>query len=262
MNNLQLDRPLVCFDLETTGIDVMRDRIVQIALIRVEPDGSRRSFESLVNPECPIPPGATRVHGITDADVADKPTLARLCAELETMLDGADLAGFNSIRFDLPLLENELQRVGGSFDAGGRRHLDALRIFHRLERRDLTAAYKFYCGKDLVGAHSALVDTEATLEILDAQIAHYDEVPADTEALHRFCNPDANKYVDRTRKFVWNDAGEAVFTFGKLRDRTLRDVVTEASGRSYLEWMIGKDFSDEVKDILRGALNGVFPRRS
>lgn len=261
MQHLRLDRPLAAFDLETTGTDVEKDRIVQIAIVRVEPDGSRRVFESLVNPERPIPPGATAVHGIADADVRDQPTFAGIRREVEEILAGADLAGFNSIRFDQPLLEEELRRAGGAPDLRSARHLDAMAIFHAMERRDLTAAYRFYCGKELVNAHSARADAEATLEILDAQVGRYDELPADPESLHRFCNPQAGRFLDRDGKFEWNEQGLAVFTFGKLRGQTLDQAVAAADGRGYLEWMLNKDFSEAVKGILRDALAGVLPRK-
>ncbi len=260
MRNLKLDRPLAVFDLETTGIDVEKDRIVQIAIIRVSPDGTRRTFETLVNPEVPIPPEATKVHGIKDADVQGMPTFSQIRREVEEYLDGADLAGFNSIRFDTPLLAAEMRRAGSEFDDHGVRQVDAMRIFHQMERRDLTSAYRFYCDQELVNAHSALADTEATLEILDAQVGRYEEVPAEVPALHRFCNPDEGKFVDRTRKFIWNDEGQAVFTFGKLKGQSLQKAC-QSEGRGYLEWMLGKDFSDEIKSILRGALAGEFPAR-
>ena len=256
MQNLHLERPLVVFDLETTGIDVDKDRIVQIAMIRVESDGARQEWETLVNPEQPIPPASTAIHGITDADVRDAPTFSQLRAEVEQRLDGADVAGFNSIRFDLPLLEAELVRAGARPDFAGVRHLDAMRIFHTMEPRNLGAAYRFYCEEELAGAHTALADTRATLEVLDAQVGRYDEVPTDVDALHRFCNPDEGKWVDRSRKFAFDDQGEAVFAFGKLRGTRLRD-----ADRGYLEWMVGKDFSAEIKEILRAALDGTFPQR-
>jgi DNA polymerase-3 subunit epsilon len=261
MRHLRLARPLVVFDLETTGTDVDKDRIVQIGLIRVEPDGGRRSWEHLVNPERPIPPEATAVHGIRDEHVRDEPTFAQLRAEIEQWFAGADLAGYNSVRFDLPLLQAELSRAGSAFDFAGVRHLDAMAIFFAMERRDLTAAYRFYCDKELEGAHHALADVAATLEVLDAQIGRYEELPTDVDALHRLCNPDEGRFVDRSRKFAWNDRGEAVFTFGKYNGRSLQDTLADAGGRGYLEWMLGKDFSDEVKGILRAALGGVFPNR-
>lgn len=260
MQNLVLDRPLVAFDLETTGTNPERDRIVEIAMIRVEPDGSRRTFRSLVNPQMPIPPGASKVHGISDDDVADAPTLAALAAQITALLDGADLAGYNSARFDAPLLEHDLRRVGCDLSLEGRRHLDAQRIFHRMEPRTLTAAYAKYCGKDLVDAHSALADVEATLEVLDAQIAYYEEVPATSAELHAFCHPDEDRWVDRGRKFYWDDEGGARFAFGKYKDMSLQQVKAENAG--YLEWMLGKDFGDDVVRILREALEGRFPVRS
>ena len=258
MKNLQLQRPLAVFDLETTGVDVEKDRIVQIAIIRVEPDGSRRTFESLVNPERPIPPEATLIHGIKDSDVADQPTFSLIRQDVEEMLTGADLAGFNSIRFDTPLLQNELRWSGSQLDLGEARQVDAMRIFHTMEPRNLAAAMQFYCARELVGAHGALADTEATLAILDAQVGHYEDLPSTVDALHTFCNPNEGRYVERTRKFAWTEAGEAVFTFGKLKGQTLQQAV-QGDGRGYMEWMLGKDFSEEVKDILRNALVGVFP---
>ncbi len=261
MQNLDLDRPLVCFDLETTGVDVLKDRIVQIALIRVEPGGERRTYQTLVNPECPIPPGASAVHGIRDEHVRSAPNFAQIRSDVEEFLEGADLAGFNMVRFDLPLLENEIRREGGKFDARGRRLLDAMRIFHTMEPRNLEAAMRFYCGRELEGAHSAEADALATLDVLDAQLARYPDLPRDSEQLHAFCNPDADRYVDRTRKFRWNDQGDAVFSFGKHEGRSLREMVTNPKDRGYLEWMLGKDFPEEIKGILRDALGGVFPVR-
>jgi DNA polymerase-3 subunit epsilon len=259
MKNLRLDRPLVCFDLETTGTDVNRDRIVQIGLIRVEPDGDRRSFESLVNPQVPIPAAATAVHGITDADVADQPTLDRLASEISELFAGADLLGFNSNRFDLPLLNAEMLRVGHPLDLAGRRLLDAMHIFHFKEPRDLTAAFRFYCGKELVGAHSALADASATLEIFDAQLARYGDLPRSAEGLHKLCNPNEGRWVDGTRKFIWNEQGEAAFAFGKNRGRTLREVA--ATSPDYFDWILNSDFGAEVKQIAGEARQGRFPRR-
>lgn len=261
MKNLKLDRPLAVFDLETTGVDPDKDRIIQIAIIRIEPDGRRTTFESLVNPEIPIPPDSTKVHGITDSDVQDKPTFSQIRGEVEEYLKDAVLGGFNSINFDTPLLMAEMNRCEGELDLRGVLQIDAMRIFHTMERRDLTAAYRFYCDEELVGAHSALVDTEATLAILDSQIGRYEEVPKDVVELHKFCNPHEGKYVDRRGKFLWSDDGEAIFTFGKYKNQVLNEVCKDQRGRGYLEWMLGKDFNEEVKDILRSALDGVFPKK-
>ena len=207
----------------------------------------------------PIPPGATAVHGITDDDVRDQPTFPQICSKVEEFFAGADLAGYNSIRFDQPLLQAELVRAESTLDLQESRHLDAMTIFHKMERRDLSAAYRFYCGQELVGAHSALADTTATLEILDAQVGHYEDVPDTTQALHDFCNADQARFVDRERKLAWNDQGEPEFTFGKLRGRTLASVCSDPDGRGYLEWMLKKDFSADLMDIIRDALAGVYP---
>lgn len=259
MQNLTLDRPLVCFDLETTGIRIDGDRIVEIGLVRVEPDGSKREYRTLINPEMPIPPQATAVHGIRDADVRDAPRLADAAAEIVAFFEGADLAGFNSVGFDAPLLECELRRAGVDFSLAGRRHLDAMRLFHAMEPRTLVAAYAKYCGKDLTGAHAALADVQATLEVLDAMVGRYDELTGDVDALHAISNPDEGRWVDRTRKFEWDDHGRACFTFGKHRGKPLQDVAAQFP--DYLEWMLGKDFSDEVSGILRRALTGEYPER-
>ncbi|HOX26847.1 MAG TPA: 3'-5' exonuclease [Candidatus Krumholzibacteria bacterium] len=261
MQNLQLDRPLVCFDLETTGTDPAKDRIVQIALVRVEPDGGRRTFTTLVNPQRPIPAEATAVHGIRDEHVRAAPSFSQIRAEVEEFLAGADLVGFNALNFDLPLLEAEIRREGGAFQARGRRLLDAMVIFHRKEPRNLVAAVRFYCGRELAGAHSAEADALATLDVLDAQLARYPDLPRDADGLHAFCNRGQERFVDRGRKFRWNDQGDAVFAFGKHEGKSLRDMARNQQDRGYLEWMLGKDFSEEVKGILRDALAGTYPVR-
>ena len=261
MKNLTLDRPLVCFDLETTGIDVQKDRIVQIALIRVEPGGDRRTYSTLVNPQRPIPAEASAIHGIRDEHVRNAPSFSQIRTDVEEFLEGADLAGFNMVRFDLPLLEAEIRREGGRFDARDRRLLDAMRIFHKMEPRNLEAAVRFYCDRELEGAHSAEADASATLDVLDAQLGRYESLPRDPAALHAFCNPGHDRFVDRTRKFRWNDQGEAVFAFGKHEGRSLKEMVANPKDRGYLEWMLGKDFPEEVDGILKDALDGVFPVR-
>jgi len=261
MQNLNLDRPLVCFDLETTGVDVQKDRIVQIALIRVEPGGERRTYSTLVNPQRPIPPEASAIHGIRDEHVRNAPSFSQIRTDVEEFLDGADLAGFNMVRFDLPLLEAEIRREGGRFDARDRRLLDAMHIFHKMEPRNLEAAVRFYCDRELEGAHSAEADASATLDVLDAQLGRYESLPRDAAALHAFCNPGHDRFVDRTRKFRWNDQDEAVFAFGKHEGRSLKEMVANPKDRGYLEWMLGKDFPEEVDGILKDALDGVFPVR-
>jgi len=260
MKNLTLDRPLVIFDLETTGTDPVSDRIVQIGLIRIELDGSCRTFVSLIDPQRPIPPQATAIHGITNVDVAGKPTFREIVPELSVLLEDADLAGYNSVRFDLPLLAEELHRAGRPLDMEGRRHLDAMVIFHQKEPRHLEAALRFYCDKELTKAHDALADASATLEVLDAQLGRYPDLPRDVTGLHQFCNQEEGRWVDASRKFAWTASGEAVFGFGKHRGKGLRAVA--ASAPDYLEWIISSDFSEEVKQIARDALEGNFPKRA
>jgi len=256
--SLRLDRPLVFLDTETTGTDLACDRIVQIALVKLHPDGRRETFESLVNPEIPIPSEAQAVHGISDADVALAPPFRRIAAEIVRFCAGSDLAGFNLGRFDVPLLRAEFQRAGQAWDLDGVRVVDVQRIFHAMEPRDLSAARRFYCGCEHAGAHGAMADTEATLEVLLAQLEHYPDLPRDVAGLDaRFNLPDS-RFVDSTRKFRWAN-GEVVFNFGQKRGRLLRDV----AGREpdYLEWMLAQDFGPEVRRLVREALDGIIPSR-
>jgi DNA polymerase-3 subunit epsilon len=263
MRRLRLDRPLVCFDLETTGTDIGRDRAVEIGLVRLEPDGRRTEWVRRVNPGGPIPPEATRVHGITDDDVRDAPKLAEIADELLALLAGADVAGFNSLGFDWPFLAAELERIGRPLDRAEARHVDAMRIFHQKEPRDLSAALRFYCGREHAGAHSALADAAATLDILAAQVARYDDLPEDVAGLHAFCGQGRENRVDGEGKLVWNEAGEAVFAFGKHKGRSLREVAAADPG--YLRFLQREDldrpFSSELRRIAREAEGGRWPER-
>lgn len=263
MRRLRLDRPLVCFDLETTGTDIGRDHVVEIGLVRLEPDGRRTEWVRRVNPGEPIPPEATRVHGITDDDVRDAPKLAEIADELLALLAGADLAGFNSLGFDWPFLAAEMERIGRPLDRAAARHVDAMRIFHQKEPRDLGAALRFYCGREHAGAHSALADAAATLDILAAQVERYDDLPEDVGGLHAFCGQGRENRVDGEGKLVWNEAGEAVFAFGKHRGRSLREVA--AADPSYLRFLQREDldrpFSPELRRIAREAEEGRLPER-
>jgi DNA polymerase-3 subunit epsilon len=257
---MKLDRPLCVFDLEATGTDVNQDRIVDICVLRLEPDGSEKLFQSLVNPGVPIPPEATAVHKITDDMVAAEPTLKDLAPKILEIFDGADLSGFNAAKYDVPLLANELKRAGFDWPLAGRRMADTFTIFARKERRDLTAAYKFYCGKDLSGAHRAEADVRAAAEVLFAQVERYEDLPKNMEGLAAFCAQVDASRVDAEGKFVWRN-GEAAFGFGnKHKGKTLREVV--ASDRGYINWMIEKgSFSPDVIKICRDALAGVYPAK-
>ena len=256
--NLNLDRPLVVFDIESTGVVPQRDRIVEIAVMKVMPDGTSRTTVRRLNPGMPIPPGATAVHGITDADVADCPMFEDIAEKLYAYLDGCDLAGYNIQGFDIPLLENEFKRVGLEFNTASRKVIDAYNIFCKLYPRTLTAAYKFFCGKDLEGAHGAAADTEATWEVILGQLAKHPELPRTAAELSDFADitdPDA---LDRTRRFKWNGE-DVVVNFGKYSGRSLRDIAENEPG--FLRWIIKNDFPDDVREIAGNALIGKFPER-
>lgn len=254
VERFDLERPLAFLDLETTGRNPATDRIVEIAVLRVEPDGSSTFRVRRLNPQVSIPASATAVHGISDADVADEPVFSQVAKSLGDFLDGCDLAGFNLRRFDLPLLQEEFARAGAPLVVQGRAVIDMQSIFHTKEPRDLTAAYSFYCGKEHEGAHGAAADTLASAEILVAQLERYDDLPADAAGLHEFCRDPT--WVDEDGKFRWSE-GDAVFGFGQYRDVPLRQVSEEAP--DYLEWMLDADFSEEVRSIVQGALDGSFP---
>jgi DNA polymerase-3 subunit epsilon len=257
---IKLDRPICIFDLEATGTNVLEDRIVDVCVLRREPDGTETVFSSLVNPGVPIPPEASAIHHITDDMVADQPRMADLAPKLLEIFSGADLSGFNAARYDIPLLTAELKRVGIDWSAAGRRVVDSFVIFTRKERRDLTAAYKFYCGKDLTGAHRAEADVRATAEILWAQVERYPDIPQDVAGLEAWCNQVDPSRVDAEGKFIWK-SGEAAFGFGnKHKSKTLREVVR--TDRGYISWMIEKgNFSADVVRICRDALEGKFPEK-
>jgi DNA polymerase-3 subunit epsilon len=254
--DFKLERPLVFFDLETTHLDINIARIVEIALVKLSPDGTTESFLTRINPGIPIPAESTRIHGINNFDVMDKPTFREIAVDIESYIKDCDLAGYNLIAYDLPILINELKRAGIEFSTEGVYVIDVMTIFKQKERRNLAAAYRFYCRKELADAHSALKDTQATLEIFQAQMKRYTDLPNTIAELHQFCNPRDERFVDSDKKFVWQN-GEAHFTFGKYKGSPLKKVAEKDA--EYLSWMLGSDFSAEVLNIIRTALNGQFP---
>ncbi|WP_311329580.1 3'-5' exonuclease [Capnocytophaga sputigena] len=243
---LKLSKPICFFDLETTGIDITKDRIVEISILKVYPNGNKESKTWLVNPTIPIPKAASDVHGITDERVAGEPTFKELAKQIHNMIKDSDLAGYNSDRFDIPLLAEEMLRAEVDFDLGNRVSVDVQTIFHKMEQRTLSAAYKFYCGKDLIDAHTASADTNATYEILKAQLDRYDSLENNIKKLSEFTY---RKQIADFAGFIgYNDKGEEIFTFGKHKGKRVEDIFDEEPG--YFGWLLGADFPLYTKKIL------------
>ena len=241
---LQLKRPLVFFDIESTGLSPEKDRIVEISLIKVYPDGHEEVRTRRLNPECHIPEESTAVHGITDDDVRDCPTFRQVAKSLASMIQGCDIAGYNSNRFDVPLLGEEFIRADVEVDFSRCRFIDVQTIFHKMERRTLEAAYKFYCDKDLTEAHSAEADTRATLEVLKAQLDRYPEdLQNDVEFLSSFTTQQRN--LDLAGRFVYNEKDEVVINFGKHKGVPVAEVLKKEPG--YYDWVMKADFPEDTK---------------
>jgi len=243
---LKLKNPLVFFDLETTGISIVKDRIVELSYVKVFPNGKEEVKTYRINPGIPIPPESTAIHGITDEDVKDCPTFKSIAKQLAANIEGCDLAGYNSNRFDIPLLTEEFLRVGMDINLYRRKFIDVQTIFHKKEQRTLAAAYKFYCGKELDNAHSAEADTRATYEVLKAQLDRYPDLENDINYLSRFSSFTNN--VDFAGRMVYNDKKEEVFNFGKYKGRLVADVLK--SDPSYYAWMMDGDFAMNTKKVL------------
>ncbi len=244
---LNLIKPIVFFDLETTGIRIATDKIVEISILKVFPNGNKESKTWLVNPEIEIPAEATEIHGITNEKVVTEPTFKELAPEINAMIEGCDLAGFNSNRFDIPLLAEELMRAGFDFTMNDRKAIDVQVIFHKKEQRTLSAGYQFYCGKELEGAHGAEADTNATYEILLAQLEKYDDIENSVETLSEFSTH--GKRADFAGFILMNDEEEEIFSFGKYKGRTVAEVLKENPG--YYAWIQNADFPLYTKKILK-----------
>ncbi len=250
---LSLQRPLAFFDLETTGTRIGRDRIVQIGIVRLMPDGARASYQTLVNPQMPIPAEATAVHGITDLDVAMAPTLDAVAPEILRELDGCDLAGFNLLRFDVPFLAEELFRVGVEWDHASLRIVDVQRIYHQMEPRDLSAALRFYCGREHEGAHDALADVEATADVLLAQLERYPERLQGTVDFLGELSGDRKRSPDAAGKLKFDEHGAICLTFGKYNGWTLENIGRNDPG--YLQWLMSKaELPGSTLAVMRNAL--------
>lgn len=266
--DIQLTRDLVFFDIESTGLNVINDRIVQIALIKYPKKGGEpEELEMLVNPGIPISKEAMGVHGITPKDVARKPTFAQVAQELYDFIGNADLAGYNSNRFDVPMLMEEFARVGMEFDISRRKLVDVQRIFYKMEPRTLSAALRFYCNKDMENAHDALADVRATVDVLLGQLSKYEgqdhvdgdgnvtpnAVQPDVAALHEFSNDF--RFVDATQKMRYGDRGEILFNFGKYNGKAVKEVLKLEP--NYCQWILNKEFSSQVKQIVKGIMKEV-----
>lgn len=245
--NLKLNRPLCFFDIESTGIDITSARIVEIAVLKISPDGHREMFVKRVNPSVPIPPEASLIHGITDEDVKHEPFFKDITKELLDFFGESDLAGFNSNKYDIPVLVEEFLRCNIEFDFETRRFIDVQTIYHKMEQRNLSAAYKFYCHKNLENAHSAEADILATYEVLEAQIEKYQELESNVASLSEF-SKGKNPAVDFANRIVMNEQGEELFNFGKHRGKKVMDVFKIEPG--YYNWMMNGEFPLYTKKVI------------
>ena len=257
MPNLKLVRPLVVFDIESTGVSPRKDRIIELAALKLMPDGEEISKFWLMNPGVPIPPETTAIHGISDEIVKDCPTFADKAEEIFEFFRGCDLSGFNADRFDIPCLEEEFARVGMAFAPSARKHVDVQRIYHKKEPRDLSAAVRFYLGRNHDGAHGAEADTRATLEVLKAQMAKYSDLPATVDEMDEYLVPHDPMNADRAGTLRWKD-GELTINFGKKKGESLKKLLLNEP--NYLKWILKGDFDTEVRMIIKDLLdNGRLP---
>lgn len=253
---LKTDRPIAFFDIESTGTNIRTDRIIDLAIVKVHPDGRREQHTFRVHPERPIPPEASRVHGIKDADVAACPPFRQVARQVLDLFEGCDLGGYNILRFDIPMLTEELGRCGLPFVLDGRRVIDPQRIFHQREPRDLSAALLYYRGKRHEGAHGAMDDVVATIEVLEGQFEKYGDLPQDVNDLSAYCNPRDPSWADQSGKLKWV-AGELTINFGSKQGAKLRDLVAKDPG--YLRWITEKSFPRDTTEIVSNALKGKWP---
>ena len=270
MMELIKERPLVFFDLEATGVNILNDRIVEISVVKIFPDGRREVKTRRINPEMHIPEEASAIHGIYDKDVVNEPTFRAISKKFFIYLEDCDLGGYNITKFDIPMLTREFSRAGLTFTTANRRIIDAYNIFCRMEPRNLSAAYKFFCGKDMKDAHSAEADTLATVEIFEGEIKRYSQMaredypediekwPETLDEFHTFCNQRMIDSIEHDGRFKWKN-GEAVVAFGKNAGTSLRRIAID--NPDFLRWILRSDFSVEVKNIASDALKGIFPEK-
>ena len=257
-----LSRPVVFFDIEATGTDPISDRIIELSVVRIEPPPSRITAPRTwrINPEMRIPSEASEIHGIVNADLIHAPNFAAVAPQIVELFTGADLAGFSIGRFDVRILGAELSRANASLDLSACRVIDSQVIYHQREPRNLTAALRYYCGKDLIDAHGAEADTIASLEVFAGQLARYDDLPIDVDALHDESSAHNDAYCDGQRRFMWRD-NEPVFNFGRMRGKSLRAIASDPIERKYLRWFLDGSFDEDAKGLVRDALQGRIRRR-
>lgn len=243
---LKLTKPIVFFDLETTGVDVCKDRIIEISILKIFPDGHEESRTDRVNPGMPIPPATTAIHGITDDDIKDSPKFKEIAKNIASFIEGADIGGYNSNKFDIPLLAEEFIRADVDIDLKRRHFIDVQNIFHKKEKRTLEAAYKFYCDKELKDAHTAEADTRATYEVLLSQLDRYPDLQNDVDFLSEYST--MNKNVDFVGRMIYNEKGEEIFNFGKYKGQKVEDILAKDPG--FFSWMLNADFPLDTKKTL------------
>ena len=254
---LQLARPIAFIDLETTGVNISNDRIVEIAIVKIAPDGTKQVKRKLINPLMPIPAGSSDIHGIIDDMVKDAPSFKQVANEVKQFMENCDMGGYNSNRFDVPMLIEEFLRAGIEFSVEGRKLVDVQKVFHLMEQRTLSAAYKFYCSKVLDGAHSAEVDATATWEVLEAQVERYPQIGDTVESIVKFTGED--DIVDFARRFI-KDKGIEIFNFGKHKGKPVTQVLKEEP--QYYDWMMKGDFAMDTKQKLTEILNRTLVKKA
>lgn len=257
--NLNISNPIAFFDLETTGVDVTSDRIVEISILKLHPDGKQEIYTKKVNPEMDIPLETSEIHGIYKEDIQDAPKFSEICVEISNFIGSSDLAGYNSNKFDIPVLAEEFLRVGSDFDMSSRKFIDVQNIFHKMEQRTLVAAYKFYCQKDLTNAHSAEADTIATYEILLAQVDKYDELENTTEFLSEFSRQGKHIPADFAGRLAYNEKKQLIYNFGKHKGKTVEKISVDEPG--YYGWMLTSNFPLYTKQVLKKEMSRIKSER-
>ena len=258
---IKSDKSIAVFDLETTGTDISKDRIVEIAILRIDEHGKEHTYEKRINPEMQISEESVEVHGISNEMIADAPTFKDLAPEIAEFIGDAHLVGYNSNKFDIPLLAEEFLRVGYDFDVAAREFIDVQNIFHKMEQRTLVAAYKFYCNKDLTNAHSAMADVTATYEVLLAQVNRYEELKEkNAKELASFSENNKHKIIDFAGRLAQNKSGEPIYNFGKHKGKTIEEVAKEEPG--YYGWMLNSNFPLYTKEVLKKEMEKIKAKRA